>query len=81
MGCWNDWYQYRCAITEDDVLANAKALISSRLDHARVVEGRVHPDDDADAAAVSRGADGLGEKRGSAGDGRLAEHLRGNVRR
>src|SRR5579875_639203 len=28
---WNDWYQYRCGITEDDVLANAKALLSSGL--------------------------------------------------
>ncbi|HEX6449228.1 MAG TPA: NPCBM/NEW2 domain-containing protein [Trebonia sp.] len=28
---WNDWYQYRCSITEDDVLANAKALVSSGL--------------------------------------------------
>jgi alpha-galactosidase len=28
---WNDWYQYRCTITEDDVLANAKALVSSGL--------------------------------------------------
>jgi alpha-galactosidase len=28
---WNDWYQYRCTVTEDDVLANAKALVSSGL--------------------------------------------------
>jgi alpha-galactosidase len=28
---WNDWYQYRCGVTEDDVLANAKALVSSGL--------------------------------------------------
>jgi alpha-galactosidase len=28
---WNDWYQYRCSITEDDVLANAQALVSSGL--------------------------------------------------
>jgi alpha-galactosidase len=28
---WNDWYQYRCSITEDEVLANAKALVSSGL--------------------------------------------------
>jgi alpha-galactosidase len=28
---WNDWYQYRCGITEDDVLANAQALVSSGL--------------------------------------------------
>ena len=28
---WNDWYQYRCSITEDDVLANAKALVSTGL--------------------------------------------------
>lgn len=28
---WNDWYQYRCSITEGDVLANAKALVSSGL--------------------------------------------------
>jgi alpha-galactosidase len=28
---WNDWYQYRCTITEDDVLANAQALVSSGL--------------------------------------------------
>ena len=28
---WNDWYQYRCGITENDVLANAQALVSSGL--------------------------------------------------
>jgi alpha-galactosidase len=28
---WNDWYQYRCGVTEDDVLANAEALVSSGL--------------------------------------------------
>ncbi|HEY1705738.1 MAG TPA: NPCBM/NEW2 domain-containing protein [Trebonia sp.] len=28
---WNDWYQYRCTVTEDDVLANARALVSSGL--------------------------------------------------
>ena len=28
---WNDWYQYRCSITEDDVLANAQGLVSSGL--------------------------------------------------
>jgi alpha-galactosidase len=28
---WNDWYQYRCSITENDVLANANALVSSGL--------------------------------------------------
>jgi len=28
---WNDWYQYRCGITENDVLANARALVSSGL--------------------------------------------------
>ncbi|MHB1594888.1 MAG: NPCBM/NEW2 domain-containing protein [Streptosporangiaceae bacterium] len=28
---WNDWYQYRCGITENEVLANAHALVSSGL--------------------------------------------------
>lgn len=28
---WNDWYQYRCGITQAEVLANAQALVSSGL--------------------------------------------------
>lgn len=28
---WNDWYQYQCGVTQADVLANAKALVSSGL--------------------------------------------------
>jgi alpha-galactosidase len=28
---WNDWYQYRCGVTQADVLANAQALVSSGL--------------------------------------------------
>jgi alpha-galactosidase len=28
---WNDWYQYGCGVTQAEVLANAKALVSSGL--------------------------------------------------
>ena len=28
---WNDWYQYKCNVTQADVLANAQALVSSGL--------------------------------------------------
>jgi alpha-galactosidase len=28
---WNDWYQYKCNITQAEVLANAEALVSSGL--------------------------------------------------
>jgi alpha-galactosidase len=28
---WNDWYQYRCGVTENEVIANAQALVSSGL--------------------------------------------------
>jgi alpha-galactosidase len=28
---WNDWYQYKCDVTQADVLANAQALVSSGL--------------------------------------------------
>jgi alpha-galactosidase len=28
---WNDWYQYKCGITQAEVLANAQALVSSGL--------------------------------------------------
>jgi alpha-galactosidase len=28
---WNDWYQYKCGVTQADVLANAEALVSSGL--------------------------------------------------
>src|SRR4051812_50193101 len=28
---WNSWYGYWCGVTEDDVLANARALVTSGL--------------------------------------------------
>ena len=40
---WNDWYQYRCSITENDVLANARALVSSGL--AKIGYNYVNLDD------------------------------------
>ena len=40
---WNDWYQYRCSVTEGDVLANAQALVSSGL--ARLGYNYINLDD------------------------------------
>jgi alpha-galactosidase len=40
---WNDWYQYRCGVTENDVLTNAQALVSSGL--ARLGYNYVNLDD------------------------------------
>ena len=51
---WNDWYQYRCGVTEDDVLANAKALVSSGL--AKLGYDYVNLDDC--WMATTRAADG-----------------------
>ena len=51
---WNDWYQYRCNVTEDDVLANARALVSSGL--ARLGYDYVNLDDC--WMAPTRAADG-----------------------
>ena len=51
---WNDWYQYRCSVTEDDVLANARALVSSGL--ARLGYDYVNLDDC--WMAPTRAADG-----------------------
>jgi alpha-galactosidase len=51
---WNDWYQYGCNVTEDDVLANATALVSSGL--ARLGYKYVNLDDC--WMASTRAADG-----------------------
>ena len=40
---WNDLYQYRCSVTEGDVLANAQALVSSGL--ARLGYNYINLDD------------------------------------
>src|ERR1700684_2784990 len=40
---WNDWYQYRCGVTENDVLANARAMVSSGL--ARLGYNYINLDD------------------------------------